>query len=98
MIHTKENRPGGQTEAMKSSNVVGAGSGSIVAQMTLADEDLDRAHALVVLVEDRTGRYRRRLYLSLRSAERAVARANARGADARAILCRITPVEDGEAQ
>ena len=98
MIHTKENRPGGQTEAMKSSNLAGAGSVPSIAQMTPAEEDLDRAHALVVLVEDRTGRYRRRLYLSLRSAERAGARANARGADARAILCRITPVEDGEAQ
>ncbi|MGO1629458.1 MAG: hypothetical protein ACTHX2_11635 [Microbacterium sp.] len=57
---------------------------------------LSRAEALVVLVEDRSGNYRRRLYLSLRSAERAVERANARGADARLVLCRLEPVEGGE--
>ena len=96
MSLAKEFRPGRATEAKKSSTGQGAGSASIVAQPPLTDEDLDRGHALAVLVEDKTGRYRRRLYLSLRAAERAVERANARGADARVILCRLSPIEAGD--
>lgn len=72
----------------------GAGSTPIVAADT--DDLTYQGRALAVLVEDKNGKYRRRLYLSLRSAERAVQRAQARGRDARAILVRLEPVEGGE--
>ncbi len=56
-----------------------------------------RADALVALVEDKHGRYRRRVFLTLASAERAVALARARGADAQVVLVRLTPVGDVDA-
>lgn len=61
-----------------------------------ADDLAQRGRALAVLIEDSSGRYRRRLYLSLRSAEKAVQRARERGRDARAILVSFEPVEGGE--
>lgn len=88
----KSERPGGDSGAFEDHQ--GAGSIPIVA---VNPDDLTYyGRALVVLVEDKNGKYRRRLYLSLRSAERAVERANARGADARLVLCRLEPVEGGE--
>lgn len=44
-----------------------------------------------VLVETGEGRYRRRLFLTLASAERAVDRARDRGHYAHMVLCRIIP-------
>lgn len=48
--------------------------------------------AFAVFVEVSEGRYRRRLYLSLASAQAAVERAEARGVDARAVMCQLVPV------
>lgn len=51
-----------------------------------------RADALVALVQDKRGRYRRRVFLTLASAERAVAQARARGVDAQVVLVKLTPI------
>lgn len=48
--------------------------------------------ALVVVVTTPAGRYRRRVYLSLRAAEAAVDRAERRGQVARIVLCSLLPV------
>lgn len=95
MSFTKELRPGRATEANESSTEQGAGSAPI---LPLATDSalIDRAEAIVVLVQDKAGRYRRRVFLTLASAERAVDQAAARGVDAQVVLCRLTPVEGGE--
>ena len=57
-------------------------------------------HAHVVIVSSTDAKARRRVYLSLHSAERAVERAQARGHAATLHLCRLVPVlapVDGEA-
>ncbi|SMX80704.1 hypothetical protein BSP109_01638 [Brevibacterium sp. Mu109] len=90
MIEQKSSRPAGNGTA---NDQLGTRSVSIVPD---ADDLTQRGRALAVLVEDSSGRYRRRLYLSLRSAERAVQRAQQRGRDARAILVSLEPVEGGE--
>lgn len=95
MIHTKEIRPGGQTEAKKSSTGQGAGS-PLSIPVTFEPEHLARASGFVVLVEDPNGNYRRRPFLTLHSAHKAVERARARGADAKVVLVRLVPVEGGE--
>lgn len=85
--------PGRETEAFEDHQARGSLS-------TIASDSEDLTYycrALVVLVTDKNGKYRRRLYLSLRSAEKAVQRARARGRDAHVILCRIEPVADGDA-
>jgi len=57
----------------------------------LADSySVDRARlGYVALVETKAGHYRRRVYLALDSAHRAVQRAAARDLDARVILCEL---------
>lgn len=49
-------------------------------------------NAFVVLVLTPRGKYRRRVYLSLHSADKALARAAAQGQPARMVLCWLTPV------
>lgn len=65
---------------------------------TIALDQAIAAHcdAYAVLVETTEGRYRRRLMLSLHSAEKAVRRAEAAGHQAQMILVRITPVTGGD--
>lgn len=48
--------------------------------------------AFVVVVLTPEGKHRRRIYISLQNASRAVERAWAKGQPARMILCRVTPV------
>lgn len=55
-----------------------------------------RAAGYAVLVENPAGKYRRRLFLTLASAQRAKDRATARGQYAAIILVRIVPVVGGE--
>lgn len=52
---------------------------------------LDAAAGYAVLVETGEGRYRRRLFLTLTSAERAVGRARDRGKYAYLVLVTLTP-------
>lgn len=54
---------------------------------------LAAARGYCVLVESAHGRYRRRLYLSLNSAEKAVQRAKESGKYAALVLATITPCE-----
>lgn len=66
---------------------------------TIDDSTAHRRHAVVlsaaagyaVLVETGEGRYRRRLFLTLASAERAVERARDRGKYAYLVLVTLTP-------
>jgi hypothetical protein len=53
--------------------------------------DADRL-GFVALVETPNGTYRRRAYLSLESAHRAMERADKRGLDSRIVLCELRPV------
>lgn len=55
-----------------------------------------RAAGYAVLVENPSGKYRRRLFLTLASAQRAKDRATARGQYAAILLVRIVPVVGGE--
>ena len=52
---------------------------------------LDRL-ALVAVVETPAGRYRRRVFLSLDAAHKALDRAAERGLDAHVLLCELVPV------
>lgn len=51
---------------------------------------VEGAYVVVVRVDE--GRYRRRTYMSLFSAEKAAGRARARGQGAEVALCRLAPV------
>lgn len=55
-----------------------------------------RAAGYALLVENPAGKYRRRLFLTLASAQRAKDRATARGQYAAILLVRIVPVVGGE--
>jgi hypothetical protein len=48
--------------------------------------------AFVVLLITPSGKYRRRVFLSLHSATAAIQRAQAKGQPARMVLCRLVPV------
>lgn len=52
--------------------------------------------AYVAVVEVAEGKYRRRTYLTLAAAQRAVERAEARGVAASVTLCELVPVVGGE--
>lgn len=60
----------------------------------IADVNGLAAHriAFVAVVEVAEGKYRRRPYLTLAGAQNAVERAEARGVDARIMLCELVPV------
>lgn len=61
---------------------------------TAADDHTPPATPLYVLIVHRScGRYRRRCYMQLASAERAVTRARERGEYAEIVLCRVVPVQ-----
>lgn len=92
MISPKENRPGVRTGAEE--DQLAKRSTASVAHLPLTGDPamIARAEALVVLVADRRGRYRRRVFLSLASAQRACEQAAARGVDAQIVLCQLTPI------
>lgn len=48
--------------------------------------------ALVAVVQTSAGTYRRRVFLSLDAAQKALERAEARGLDAQVVLCELRPV------
>lgn len=52
--------------------------------------------ALVAVVETAGGQYRRRVFLSLDAAHRALERAAARGLEARVLLCELRPVDGAQ--
>ncbi len=52
--------------------------------------------ALVAVVETPKGDYRRRVFLSLHAAHRALERAGERGLEARVVLCELRPVGGAE--
>ena len=58
----------------------------------VSSELRNRAAGYAVLVEHPAGKYRRRLFLTLASAQRAKDRANERGQYAAIVLVQITPV------
>lgn len=55
------------------------------------------AGALVVVADTGHGTHRRRVFLTVKSAQRAADRAIASGYDAEIVLCRLVPVTGGEA-
>jgi hypothetical protein len=59
---------------------------------TNADASLPNVPAYLVLLVGRNGNHLRKPYLSLRSAEQAMARAGKRGQRCHLVLCRLEPV------
>jgi hypothetical protein len=89
MIRTQESRPGDETKA-----AIDLATKTIPADTTAAAL-ITGVH--VVVVETAAGKYRRRVYLSLDSAQRAADRAIMAGHPAHLILCQLTPVSGGAA-
>lgn len=91
MITSHERRPqeGAPTRAGRPVNTTLASS-----TVTAPADALAEAFAVVVTTERGA---RRRLYLSLHSAQKAVQRAAGRGAHAELVLVRLVPVSGGEA-
>ena len=82
-MSTNENAPAGNR---------GASINPTNTESTPRPEDiLAAAHTYCVLVESAHGKYRRRLYLSLSAAEKAVQRAKANGKYAALVLAVVTP-------
>lgn len=89
--------PGGGSGAIRNDNA----GGVTFMVPEAADEYVQHVDGgYVVVVHTTAGRYRRRVYLSLRSAELAVRRARERGHGARIVLAVLTPlyVVSGTAQ
>lgn len=87
----RENRPAGELDGLQETAFGGT---SIVPRFT---PEMAAARAqgtlLLLVLNPETGRYRRRLYLSLSAAQKAVERAEARGHIAHVILGRFSVVE-----
>lgn len=96
----KRNRPGRQTEAtptttQDASSVTNSADGNRVIEITTSDADATAQHVdgvFVVVVEVPTGRYRRRVYLTAKSAERSARNAAAAGRNARVYLAELKPL------
>lgn len=89
MIQAKENRPGANGADSKNN----LGDSPI-----LAPEHAGLVHGVYVAViqirnTDTAPRYRRRVFLNLPAANRAISRARMDGLDASIVLCQLTPVE-----
>lgn len=92
MTQTQEKAPGGESKGL-----VNLAKTSIPAAL-----DTTTAAALVtgvhvVVVETLAGKYRRRVYFNLPSAQRAADRAIEAGHSAHLILCQLLPVSGGAA-
>lgn len=95
MIEQKRIRPAGNGTDSESNRA--GGSRSILPPS--ADSDpidvtgvISGVYVVVVRVEGAELRYRRRLFLSLHSAEKAARRAEQRGQVVEVVLCQLTPV------
>ena len=91
MTHTQESRPGRESKA-----AVYLAKNSLPASLdqTIAAALVTGVH--VVIVETPAGKYRRRVYLSLDSAQKAADRAIMAGHQSSLILCKLMPVMGGE--
>ncbi|WP_432244806.1 hypothetical protein ACRB8A_12440 [Arthrobacter sp. G.S.26] len=90
MTETQEKAPGGESKGLE----------NLANKIIPASIDGATATALVtgvhvVVVETAAGKYRRRVYLSLNSAQRATDRAIMAGHPTHLILCQLMPVTGG---
>ncbi len=90
MMQTQEKAPGGESKGL-----VNLATNSIPAGIdkTTAEALVTGVH--VVVVTTAAGKYRRRVYLSLDSAQRAADRAIMAGHPAHVILCKLIAVTGG---
>lgn len=86
MSQTQESRPGHESKA-----AVNLANNSL--SVTTASALVTGVH--VVVVETPAGKYRRRVYLSLDSAQKAADRAIMAGHPSKVILCRLMPAMGG---
>lgn len=95
---SKQNRPGLASEAVSKKNHVGGGSMFSLVELDALAAQLDGAFG--VIVETTPGRYRRRLFLTLSSAQNHVRRAQERGQNCRIYLGEMRPLNrvNGTAQ
>jgi hypothetical protein len=91
-MHQTKTNPGAADSAEVNENpsdALGGFSSAILPQAT----DIESAcEAYAVLLITSTGKYRRRIYLSLHSATAAIQRAQDKGQPVRMVLCRLVPV------
>jgi hypothetical protein len=94
-LNPKEKRPlaGNQGAEISTSDFPSISESSDVNTATVL---VTGVHVVVVTTSE--GKYRRRTYFNLPSAQRAVDRATMAGHVANIILCQLIPVEGGEAQ
>jgi hypothetical protein len=91
MRRARESRPAGNQAA---ENILRGTGSSISAEADkIATALVTGVH--VVVVETPAGKYRRRVYLSLDSAQRAADRAIMSGHPAHVVLCQLMPVTGG---
>lgn len=90
MTKKKENRPAGKQGGAGISATAKENKATPI--LSAHPELKERLYGYAVLVEDRNGRFRRRLFLTIAPAERAVNRAHARGVAAEAFLIEFHPV------
>lgn len=95
MTEARESRPVGETGRPKISD----GDISILPATSdfLSGASLHVAGALVVVVDTSHGRHRRRVFMTVKSAQRAADRAIEAGHSAEIVLCRLIPVTGGAA-
>lgn len=92
MIQIQEKAPGGESKGL-----VNLATTSIPATIDQATANALVTGVHVVLVETAAGKYRRRVYLSLDSAQKAADRAIMAGHPARLTLCQLIAVPAGDA-
>lgn len=93
MTKARESRPVGDQAAKTFS---GGNAPSLSAEANKATAIALVAGVHVVVVETAEGRYRRRVYFNLPSAQRAADRAVMAGHSSHVILCQLMPVSGGE--
>lgn len=83
------------TASVSQTSVSGGTDDKVTFSPAAADEFAEAVDgAYVVVVCGPAGRYRRRVFLSVASAQRAVDRATARGQSSRIVLSQLTPLYD----
>ena len=92
-MRAERSRPVGTNHQAATENIAGGDRTDSTFPQPLGAVDaagvLDGVHVVVVRVDGE--HYRRRVYLNLPSANRAVARARARGYGAEVVLCQLVP-------
>ncbi|WP_143813984.1 hypothetical protein [Luteococcus japonicus] len=91
-MSARESRPSSATEAAHKNSI---STTSVQPLVTDSEAKANLDGCLVLLVQIDAAHYRRRVFLSLNSAQRALSAARARGYSARIIACELHPLTVG---